>query len=94
MNEPEQQHSPLPWKKDGYEIFDAHGKTVTQISSPTRTDEGDAANRDLILRAVNSYDRLRSALEEALDWAFLQTEQTPENKAKMDKLSRALEDAK
>ena len=69
------EHSPLPWKPVGsrsgwLQICDANGQDIIDINSNDGADEPTAypeeENRAFILRAVNNYETLVTALRKAL----------------------------
>ena len=55
MTEPE--HSPLPWRDNGFEIRDAMEETAPIYG----LDHKEVANRRLIIKAVTSHDALLAA---------------------------------
>ncbi len=62
MSEPE--HSPLPWRDDGFAIKDAKDNTVCVYKFIGATEQH-CANRRLIITAVNSHADLLAAAKSA-----------------------------
>lgn len=62
-----QQHTPTPWRLDGWDIKSAEnqGRHIVAHSDSAWAHNRDGANATFIVRAVNAHDALVEALENA-----------------------------
>ena len=73
--------TPRPWRvKDGngFVVEDSYGIAILSTTSGAQNRRAARANARLIVRAVNAYDALVSALEQIHEWADAHSDGAPD----------------